>query len=122
MVALGDTVEEAFYKIFHLQAACEIQVSRALGVGLAWPYGGPRCGRRGPGTHHVKASPVSLPWRHLILRKFHTHVGFVALEHLSASDVCPSWGPGPRAGSPSVGPQRNRNRGIEGLTLHLSRV
>nr|XP_033806174.1 beta-adducin isoform X2 [Geotrypetes seraphini] len=27
MVALGDTVEEAFYKIFHLQSACEIQVA-----------------------------------------------------------------------------------------------
>lgn len=27
VVALGDTVEEAFYKIFHLQAACEVQVS-----------------------------------------------------------------------------------------------
>lgn len=26
MVALGDTVEEAFYKVFHLQAACEVQV------------------------------------------------------------------------------------------------
>ncbi|KAF3826696.1 hypothetical protein GH733_009221 [Mirounga leonina] len=25
VVALGDTVEEAFYKVFHLQAACEIQ-------------------------------------------------------------------------------------------------
>lgn len=34
VVALGDTVEEAFYKIFHLQAACEIQVSKFLwGVG-----------------------------------------------------------------------------------------
>lgn len=30
VVALGDTVEEAFYKIFHLQAACEIQVSKFL--------------------------------------------------------------------------------------------
>ncbi|XP_030057762.1 beta-adducin isoform X2 [Microcaecilia unicolor] len=27
MVALGDSVEEAFYKIFHLQSACEIQVA-----------------------------------------------------------------------------------------------
>ncbi|XP_003228565.1 beta-adducin isoform X2 [Anolis carolinensis] len=27
IVALGDTVEEAFYKIFHLQAACEVQIS-----------------------------------------------------------------------------------------------
>ncbi|XP_073425175.1 beta-adducin isoform X3 [Dendrobates tinctorius] len=27
VVALGESVEEAFYKIFHLQAACEIQVS-----------------------------------------------------------------------------------------------
>lgn len=30
MVALGDTVEEAFYKVFHLQAACEVQVRKAL--------------------------------------------------------------------------------------------
>ncbi|XP_078251764.1 beta-adducin-like [Rhinoraja longicauda] len=27
LVALGETVEEAFYKIYHLQSACEIQVS-----------------------------------------------------------------------------------------------
>ncbi|XP_077161315.1 beta-adducin [Paroedura picta] len=27
VVALGDTVEEAFYKIFHLQAACDVQIS-----------------------------------------------------------------------------------------------
>lgn len=27
VLALGDTAEEAFYSIFHLQAACEIQVS-----------------------------------------------------------------------------------------------
>ncbi|XP_038641419.1 beta-adducin isoform X2 [Scyliorhinus canicula] len=27
VVALGETVEEAFYKIYHLQSACEIQVS-----------------------------------------------------------------------------------------------
>ncbi|XP_047602687.1 beta-adducin isoform X1 [Lutra lutra] len=33
VVALGDTVEEAFYKIFHLQAACEIQVSALSGAG-----------------------------------------------------------------------------------------
>ncbi|KAG3267141.1 adducin 2 [Ictidomys tridecemlineatus] len=33
MVALGDTVEEAFYKIFHLQAACEIQVSALSSAG-----------------------------------------------------------------------------------------
>lgn len=31
MVALGDTVEEAFYKVFHLQAACEVQVCK-----VAW--------------------------------------------------------------------------------------
>lgn len=31
MVALGDTVEEAFYKIFHVQAACEVQVSNRTG-------------------------------------------------------------------------------------------
>lgn len=30
MVALGDTVEEAFYKVFHLQAACEVQVCKVL--------------------------------------------------------------------------------------------
>lgn len=30
MVALGDTVEEAFYKVFHLQAACEVQVRKVL--------------------------------------------------------------------------------------------
>ncbi|XP_036729218.1 beta-adducin [Balaenoptera musculus] len=33
VVALGDTVEEAFYKIFHLQAACEIQVSALSSAG-----------------------------------------------------------------------------------------
>lgn len=38
VVALGDTVEEAFYKIFHLQAACEIQVSNSSGV---WAQEGP---------------------------------------------------------------------------------
>ncbi|XP_039582137.1 beta-adducin-like [Passer montanus] len=27
VLALGDTAEEAFYSIFHLQAACEVQVS-----------------------------------------------------------------------------------------------
>ncbi|XP_034857242.1 beta-adducin [Mirounga angustirostris] len=35
VVALGDTVEEAFYKVFHLQAACEIQVSALSGAGGA---------------------------------------------------------------------------------------
>ena len=39
MVALGDTVEEAFYKVFHLQAACEVQVCEvpwemSLGAGF----------------------------------------------------------------------------------------
>nr|XP_056716384.1 beta-adducin [Euleptes europaea] len=33
VVALGDTVEEAFYKIFHLQAACEVQVSALTSAG-----------------------------------------------------------------------------------------
>ncbi|XP_055980781.1 beta-adducin isoform X1 [Sorex fumeus] len=33
MVALGDTVEEAFYKAFHLQAACEVQVSALSSAG-----------------------------------------------------------------------------------------
>ncbi|XP_045045284.1 beta-adducin isoform X2 [Desmodus rotundus] len=33
VVALGDTVEEAFYKIFHLQAACEVQVSALSSAG-----------------------------------------------------------------------------------------
>lgn len=33
MVALGDTVEEAFYKAFHLQAACEVQVGKVLREG-----------------------------------------------------------------------------------------
>nr|XP_020635793.1 beta-adducin [Pogona vitticeps] len=35
LVALGDTVEEAFYKIFHLQAACEVQISALSSVGGA---------------------------------------------------------------------------------------
>ncbi|XP_049641004.1 beta-adducin [Suncus etruscus] len=33
VVALGDTVEEAFYKAFHLQAACEVQVSALSSAG-----------------------------------------------------------------------------------------
>ncbi|XP_077119214.1 beta-adducin isoform X3 [Ranitomeya variabilis] len=33
VVALGESVEEAFYKIFHLQAACEIQVSAVPSAG-----------------------------------------------------------------------------------------
>ncbi|XP_042332715.1 beta-adducin [Sceloporus undulatus] len=33
LVALGDTVEEAFYKIFHLQAACEVQISALSSTG-----------------------------------------------------------------------------------------
>ncbi|XP_058406980.1 beta-adducin [Diceros bicornis minor] len=33
VVALGDTVEEAFYEVFHLQAACEIQVSALSSAG-----------------------------------------------------------------------------------------
>ncbi|MEE6507267.1 hypothetical protein FKM82_019014 [Ascaphus truei] len=33
VVALGESVEEAFYKIFHLQAACEIQVSALPSAG-----------------------------------------------------------------------------------------
>ncbi|XP_006035763.1 beta-adducin [Alligator sinensis] len=33
VIALGDTVEEAFYKIFHMQAACEIQVSALSSAG-----------------------------------------------------------------------------------------
>ncbi|KAM5317873.1 beta-adducin isoform 1-T2 [Glossophaga mutica] len=33
VIALGDTVEEAFYKIFHLQAACEVQVSALSSAG-----------------------------------------------------------------------------------------
>ncbi|XP_061448290.1 beta-adducin isoform X1 [Rhineura floridana] len=35
LVALGDTVEEAFYKLFHLQAACEVQVSALSSAGGA---------------------------------------------------------------------------------------
>ncbi|XP_065712698.1 beta-adducin [Patagioenas fasciata] len=34
-LALGDTAEEAFYSIFHLQAACEIQVSALASAGGA---------------------------------------------------------------------------------------
>ncbi|XP_075580202.1 beta-adducin isoform X2 [Pelecanus crispus] len=33
VLALGDTAEEAFYSIFHLQAACEIQVSALASAG-----------------------------------------------------------------------------------------
>ncbi|KAM4867861.1 beta-adducin isoform 3-T3 [Thomomys bottae] len=33
VIALGDSVEEAFYKVFHLQAACEIQVSALSSAG-----------------------------------------------------------------------------------------
>lgn len=45
VLALGDTAEEAFYSIFHLQAACEIQVStrdvhRAV-YGLGCQHGAP---------------------------------------------------------------------------------
>lgn len=47
VVALGDTVEEAFYKIFHLQAACEIQVSKL-------PWGG------GPGVALAEAPPAMI--------------------------------------------------------------
>ncbi|XP_074837724.1 beta-adducin isoform X1 [Carettochelys insculpta] len=35
VVTLGDTVEEAFYKTFHLQAACEIQVAALSSAGGA---------------------------------------------------------------------------------------
>uniref|UniRef100_A0A8C8RQF7 Adducin 2 n=1 Tax=Pelusios castaneus TaxID=367368 RepID=A0A8C8RQF7_9SAUR len=35
VITLGDTVEEAFYKAFHLQAACEIQVSALSSAGGA---------------------------------------------------------------------------------------
>ncbi|NXI78440.1 ADDB protein, partial [Rhipidura dahli] len=33
VLALGDTAEEAFYSIFHLQAACEVQVSALASAG-----------------------------------------------------------------------------------------
>ncbi|XP_067882167.1 beta-adducin isoform X2 [Heterodontus francisci] len=33
VIALGETVEEAFYKIYHLQSACEIQVSSLSSAG-----------------------------------------------------------------------------------------
>ncbi|XP_013911844.1 PREDICTED: beta-adducin isoform X2 [Thamnophis sirtalis] len=33
LVTLGDTVEEAFYKVFHLQAACEVQVAALSSAG-----------------------------------------------------------------------------------------
>lgn len=33
IVALGETVEEAFYSIYHIQAACQIQVSALCGSG-----------------------------------------------------------------------------------------
>lgn len=36
MLALGDTAEEAFYSIFHLQAACEVQVSARLVMSCRW--------------------------------------------------------------------------------------
>lgn len=36
VLALGDTAEEAFYSIFHLQAACEVQVSAGRGVSCVW--------------------------------------------------------------------------------------
>ncbi|NXC47251.1 ADDB protein, partial [Penelope pileata] len=35
VLALGDTAEEAFYSIFHLQAACEVQVSALASAGGA---------------------------------------------------------------------------------------
>ncbi|KAI1230147.1 hypothetical protein IHE44_0010539 [Lamprotornis superbus] len=35
VLALGDTAEEAFYSIFHLQAACEVQVSALASAGSA---------------------------------------------------------------------------------------
>ncbi|XP_067857370.1 beta-adducin isoform X2 [Heptranchias perlo] len=33
VIALGETVEEAFYKIYHLQSACEIQISSLSSAG-----------------------------------------------------------------------------------------
>lgn len=36
VLALGDTAEEAFYSIFHLQAACEVQVSTGRVVSCGW--------------------------------------------------------------------------------------
>ncbi|XP_039624363.1 beta-adducin isoform X1 [Polypterus senegalus] len=33
ILALGDTVEEAFYRVYHIQSACEIQVSSLCSVG-----------------------------------------------------------------------------------------
>lgn len=49
VLALGDTAEEAFYSIFHLQAACEVQVRDG-------PWGGgTELGTallQGPGTMH----------------------------------------------------------------------
>lgn len=50
VLALGDTAEEAFYSIFHLQAACEIQVSAR----------GPRRGARAE-LRAVSAASVVLP-------------------------------------------------------------
>ncbi|NXL54604.1 ADDB protein, partial [Podilymbus podiceps] len=35
VLALGDTAEEAFYSVFHLQAACEVQVSALASAGGA---------------------------------------------------------------------------------------
>jgi len=37
IVALGESVEEAFYTIYHIQSACQIQVMKATVVPLhAW--------------------------------------------------------------------------------------
>lgn len=58
VVALGDTVEEAFYKVFHLQAACEIQVSKFLwGVGQGGAQVG-ACGQRSGFRENFELSPL----------------------------------------------------------------
>ncbi|RLV62170.1 hypothetical protein DV515_00019593 [Chloebia gouldiae] len=50
VLALGDTAEEAFYSIFHLQAACEVQVSAGLRVGAGSERG--RGSAASPGKMH----------------------------------------------------------------------
>lgn len=73
MVALGDTVEEAFYKVFHLQAACEVQVRKVLwevgsGSGLDGVPG--NCGPAG--CHLGSCEPDFLRLCHSASHHFHS--------------------------------------------------
>lgn len=100
MVALGDTVEEAFYKVFHLQAACEVQVCKvpwevSLEAGFDGGPGncGPCCLSDG-GPDLLNCFTILPDTAFLTLLLFPTYNGIHTLENsiITSDWHCPDLG------------------------------